>query len=118
MAASRTSTIDFSTTSLKGTTGAPTPSTFITTGSQPAVTEAAILTEHHTTLTAYRVENTTGLAVVDGTTLSFRHEGITLPNGVVVSLGFNGLEDSTTTANYQIITVSSGASTTGGVSIS
>lgn len=72
-----------------------------------AATVAAILTAGHTTITAYQIESTTGLAVVDGTTLTWRHnEGITLANGDVVSLGFNGLEDKTTTAMYEAITVS------------
>ena len=107
MAASST-TINFSSTSLPGHTGATTPSTFTDT-MNTAATVVAILTAGHTTITAYQVESTTGLAVVDGTTLTWRHEGITLSNGVVVSLGFNGLEDSTTTAMYQAITLSTSA---------
>jgi hypothetical protein len=104
MAASST-TINFSSTSLPGHTGAPTPSTF--TGSMGAeATVVAVLTAGDTTITATQVASTTGLAVVDGTTLTWRQQGITLSNGDVVSLGFNGLEDSTTTAFYGAITIS------------
>lgn len=94
-------TSDYST-SVNGTFGAPTPSTF--TG--PTQAAVAILTADHTTLTAYEVESTTGLAVVDGTTLTWRHGGITLADGEVVSLGFGGLEDSTTTDSYQVTAIS------------
>lgn len=64
----------------------------------------AILSENHTTLTASEIAGTTGLAVVDGTTLTWRQQGITLSDGDVVSLGYDGLVDSTTTALYQAIT--------------
>lgn len=73
----------------------------------PAVnvpTQVAVLTLSDTTLTAYAVPSTTGLAVLNGQTLTFRHEGITLSDGNVVSLGFNGLVESTTTATYAAVT--------------
>jgi hypothetical protein len=76
----------------------------------PEATVVAVLTAGDTTITATQVSSTTGLAVVDGTTLTWRQQGITLSNGDVVSLGFNGLEDSTTTAFYEAITIS-GSST-------
>lgn len=103
--------INPSLTSLPGTTGAPTPSTFSQSmGASATVVAVLTDTDAHTTITAYQIASTTGLAVVDGTTLTWRHEGITLGNGDVVSLGFNGLEDSTTTANYRVMTVTSSAS--------
>ena len=81
----------------------------------PEATVVAILTDAaaRTTITAYQVGSSAGLAVVDGTTLSYGQDGITLSNGDVVSVGLNGLVDNTTTANYQVITVSN---TVGGVS--
>ena len=88
-----------------------------TSGGSNSYTIGAILTEAgaHTTVTAIEVPGTTGLAVVDGTTLSWRHQGITLANGGVVSVGFNGLEDKTTTVAYSIITV--GATNAGSASV-
>lgn len=107
--AATSSTINLSTTSLRGHTGALTPSTF-TDSMGPSATIAAILTAGHTTITAYEVQSTTGLAVVDGTTLTRGGDGITLGNGAVVSLGANGLEDSTTTAFWEAVTVSASGS--------
>lgn len=74
-------------------------------------TALALLTLPSTTLTAYAVPSTTGLAVLidSGSTLTFRGEGVTLPGGEVVSLGFNGLVESTTTATYVPLTGSEGA---------
>ena len=120
MGTSRTTTINLSSTSLAGGS-ATTPATFTATAISPDFTVAAVLTEASTTVTGFQVPGTTGLAVVDGTTLTWRHEGITLANGDVISLGFNGLEDSTTTAEYGPVTVSSGAtvpSSAGSVSTS
>lgn len=73
-------------------------------------TALALLTLPSTTLTAYAVPSTTGLAVLadSGSTLTFRGEGVTLPGGEVVSLGFDGLVVSTTTATYLPLTGSDG----------
>ncbi|KAK3720566.1 hypothetical protein LTR37_003615 [Vermiconidia calcicola] len=102
---SRTSTINHSSTSLEGITGATTPSTFVSTGVAPSATVAALLTQSDTTVTGLQVPGTTGVLVVDGTTLTGGEDAITLDNGNFISAGFNGLEDATTTANYQAITV-------------
>lgn len=67
-------------------------------------TEYAILALASTTVTAYAVPDTTGLAILGDETLTFRAEGTTLPGGDVVSLGFDGLVESTTTATYQPFT--------------
>lgn len=69
-------------------------------------TQVALLTLSSTTLTAYAIPSTTGLAVLadSGQTLTFRDEGITLSDGNVVSLGFDGLVQSTTTAMYSALT--------------
>lgn len=69
-------------------------------------TQAAELTLSGTTVTAYGVPSTTGIAVLadSGSTLSFRGEGVTLSDGNVVSLGLDGLVVSTTTALYQAST--------------
>ena len=98
--------IPFSSTSLSGVTGVPTDTATLSTGISTVI--GAVLTEQGTTVTALSVPGTTGLAVVDGSTISWRHEGVTLSNGDVVSIGFDGLVDSTTTASYQIVTVSAG----------
>lgn len=87
-------------------THASTPSGFHSSGPTTAYTVAAVITAGDSTITAYQVPDTTGLAIVDGTTLTWRQEGITLDNGEVISVGFNGLEDDTTTAFYHPITVS------------
>ena len=71
----------------------------------PGHTMAALLTESDTTITAFKVAGTTGLEVVDGTTLQWRQGGITLANGDVISAGFYGLEDRTTTADFQLIAI-------------
>ncbi|KAF2768584.1 hypothetical protein EJ03DRAFT_328234 [Teratosphaeria nubilosa] len=76
------------------------PASSYTPGIAASSDVVAILPLNGTTVTAWQVTGTTGLAVVDGTTLSFRQQGITLSNGVAISLGFYGLEDSTTTALY------------------
>lgn len=55
-------------------------------------------------LTAFEVPSETGLAILDGTTLTWRQYGITLSDGVAVSLGYDGLEDSTTTGYYETVT--------------
>lgn len=73
----------------------------------------AILSANQTTLTASEVAGTTGLAVIDGTTLTWREQGITLSNGIAVSLGYNGLVDSTTTALYETVP----ATTTGNLTL-
>lgn len=70
----------------------------------PAPTQVAYLSQSDTTLTAYAVPGTTGLAILDGDTLTFRGEGVTLSDGGVVSLGFDGLVESTTTATYEPLT--------------
>lgn len=67
-------------------------------------TQVAYLTQASTTLTAVAVPGTTGLAVIDDQTLTFRSQGITLSNGAVVSLGLDGLVQSTTTATFQPLT--------------
>ena len=74
-------------------------------GGAPHYTVAAILTESDTTITAFQVPGTTGLEVVDGTTLEWRHAGITIANGDVISAEFNGLGDRTTTAEFAPITL-------------
>lgn len=75
-----------------------------TTTASPAETKTgAILTEKDTTVTALEVPNTTGLAVVDGTTYSFRGSGLTLPNGDVVSVLFDGIGDKKTTDTYGLL---------------
>ncbi|TKA27893.1 hypothetical protein B0A50_03958 [Salinomyces thailandicus] len=63
----------------------------------------AILPYPSTTLTASAVAGTIGLAVLDGTTLTWRSAGLTLDGGQVVSLGYDGLIASTTTAVYQTL---------------
>ncbi|KAF2169575.1 hypothetical protein M409DRAFT_52109 [Zasmidium cellare ATCC 36951] len=65
----------------------------------------AVLSLSGTTVTATVPPSTSGVAVVDGTTISFRHEGITLSDGEVFSLGFDGLVASTTTASYEYVSV-------------
>lgn len=82
---------------------------FSVAASSARTTTAAVLTEKGTTVTAFEVPRTTGLAVIDGKTYSFRGPGLTLPNGDVVSLGFNGLEDKTTTDTYQAIVSQEGS---------
>ena len=83
-------------------------------------TQVAYLTLPDTTVTAIAVPGTTGLAVLQGSgeTLTFRAEGVTLSDGNVVSLGFDGLVESTTTAMYEPLTgvsaESSFASSSGG----
>lgn len=96
-------TPNLSSTSLRGHTGAPTPSTF-TDSMGPSATIAAVLVADQTTITAYEVLSTTGLAVVDGTILTQGGSGFTLGNGDVVRLGANGLEDATTTAFWEAVT--------------
>lgn len=86
-------------------TVASTPSSLAATSSGSGYSVGAVLPESGTTLTAFEVPGTTGLAVLDGTTLTFRHEGVTLKNGEVVSACFNGLCDSTTTAEYGPVTI-------------
>ncbi|KAK4497502.1 hypothetical protein PRZ48_011953 [Zasmidium cellare] len=66
----------------------------------------AVLPLSGTTVTATVPPSTSGVAVVDGTTLTFRHEGITLSDGEVFSLGFDGLVASTTTASYEYVSFS------------
>lgn len=67
----------------------------------------AVLTLSSTTLTAYAVPGTTGLAYLENggqaETLTFRAEGVTLSDGEVVSLGYDGLVVSTATATYSQI---------------
>ncbi|KAF7198237.1 hypothetical protein HII31_00593 [Pseudocercospora fuligena] len=65
----------------------------------------AILPLTGTTVTATAVPLTTGLAVVDGTTIAFRSDGITLSDGQVFSLGFDGLVDSSTTAKWTSVSI-------------
>lgn len=72
----------------------------------------AILPLNGTTVTATAVPSTTFLAVVDGTTLSFRAEGITLSDGQVFSLGYDGLVDTTTTGKYQAVSADASITTT------
>ena len=108
MSTSRTTTIKFHKTVSSSLTGPTTIATFASTNIQPSVTVAAVLTEPSTTVTAYEIPGTTSLAVIDGTTLEWRHQGITLANGDVISIGFNGLEDKTTTASYGTLSVGSG----------
>jgi len=55
-------------------------------------------------LTAFEIPSETGLAILDGTTLTWRQYGITLSDGVAVSLGYDGLVDSTTTGYYETVT--------------
>ncbi|KAK5172964.1 uncharacterized protein LTR77_003086 [Saxophila tyrrhenica] len=67
---------------------------------------AAFLTQSDTTVTAFQVPGggTTGLFVVDGTTLTFQQQdGITLSDGHVISAGSNGLEGAGTTAEWRPI---------------
>ncbi len=97
-------------TSLPGITGATTPSTFTATTTGPSYSVAAILTESDTTVTAFQVSGTTGLFLVDNTTLTYHGEPLTLSDGNVISAGFNGLKDSTTTANLAPITVNASVS--------
>lgn len=72
----------------------------------------AILPLNGTTVTATAVPSTTFLAVVDGTTLSFRAEGITLSDGQVFSLGYDGLVDTTTTGKFQAVSADATTTTT------
>lgn len=98
------------TTSLPGITGATTPSTFTDTTSNPTSYRiGALLTLPDTTVTALQVPGTMGQLVVDGTTLTWREEALTLSDGVVVSAGFNGLEDGSTTAELRPVTIASQA---------
>lgn len=78
--------------------GQPSPTT-----SLDNVQTIAVLPLEGTTVTATVPQSTSGVAVVDGTTISFRHEGITLSDGEVFSLGFDGLVASTTTASYEYV---------------
>src|ERR1700761_500059 len=87
--------------------GTPSSSIAATTAATPSYIGAATLPFTDTTVTALEVAGTTGVAVVDGTTLSWRHQGMTLDNGVAISVGFDGLEDSTTTESYKQLTVAS-----------
>ncbi|EME78064.1 uncharacterized protein MYCFIDRAFT_179509 [Pseudocercospora fijiensis CIRAD86] len=66
----------------------------------------AILPLTGMTVTATAVPPTTGLAVVDGTTNAFRSDGITLFDGQVFSLVFDGLVDSSTTAHWTSVSLS------------
>ena len=71
-----------------------------------SVVVGALLTEPRgSVVTALSVAGTTGVVFIEGTTLSWRHNGITLDNGDVVSVVFDGIADSTTTADYQEITL-------------
>lgn len=72
----------------------------LTTASPAQTPTAAILTEPATTVTAFEVSGTSGLAVIGGTTYSFRGPGLTLHNGDVVSVLFDGIADKTTTDTY------------------
>lgn len=76
------------------------------TSSNENVQTIAVLPLSGTTVTATVPRSTSGVAVVDGTTISFRQEGITLSNGQVFSLGFDGLVASTTTASYEYVRLS------------
>lgn len=80
------------------------------TSSTDNVQTIAVLPLSGTTVTATVPSSTSGVAVVDGTTISFRHEGITLSNGQVFSLGFDGLVASTTTASYEYVSLSTSQS--------
>lgn len=71
--------------------------------SGPPEKTIAILPLNGTTVTATAVPSTSFLAVVDGTTISFRAEGITLSDGQVFSLGYDGLVDTTTTGKFQAV---------------
>lgn len=106
------SSINPSSTSLPGITGATTPSTFTDTATNPAhYRVGALLTLSDTTVTALQVPGTTGQLVVDGTTLTWREEALTLSDGVVISAGFNGLEDASTTAELGPVVVSGSVAT-------
>jgi hypothetical protein len=101
-----TPSINPTSTSLPGITGATTPATFTDfTTSGPSYTVAAVLTASDTTITAFQAQGTTSALVVDGTTLGYG-ESLTLSNGDVITARSNGLEDATTTANLGPITIS------------
>jgi hypothetical protein len=59
----------------------------------------AILTAGNTTVTASSVAGTTAQA---GTTLSNRGPAVTLSDGIAISVGQNGLIDSTTTEEFTL----------------
>ncbi|KXT15508.1 hypothetical protein AC579_3413 [Pseudocercospora musae] len=65
----------------------------------------AILSLSGTTVAATAVPLTTGPAVADGTTIAFRSDGITLSDGQVFSLGFDGLVDGSTTAKWTSVSI-------------
>jgi hypothetical protein len=77
-----------------------------TTSGEPSNLFATLTVPSLTTITASAVAGTTGLGVVDGTTLVWRSKALTLSDGVEVSVGLDGLEDSTTTARYGTVSVS------------
>jgi len=65
-----------------------------------ATTGIAVLTDGNNTVTAYQVPGNTALGVVNGFTLSYRGPGITASGGEVVSMAWDGIAGSTTTALF------------------
>ena len=95
--------------------GTPIGMSALTSGPALTTTGFALLTLGDQTVTAYEVPGTTGLGVVDDSTLSFRGQGYTLADGNVVSMGLSGLVESTATAAFSPPSASmrtSGLSTT------
>ena len=90
--------------------GTPIGMSALTSGPALATTGFAVLTLGDQTVTAYEVPGTTGLGVVDGSTLSFRGQGYSFSDGNAVSMDFSGLVDSTATAAFSPLSASMEAS--------
>lgn len=65
-----------------------------------ATTGIAVLTDGNNTVTAYQVPGNTALGVVNGSTLSYRGPGVSASDGEVVSMVWNGIAGSATTALF------------------